>query len=128
MAVCPLGLNQICHLTARRLVTVSEAKDSKATIYHTTAVLSPNEPPKKELVEYTVESARSLIPSEPEEEDLIADGTCSMAALARHGKKCVVVALNGQIWFIELTGHPSSEVRSARVYFTSLDCNLDLNR
>lgn len=35
---------------------------------------------------------------------------CALAALARHGKRFVVVALRGQIWFAELSNQPSSEV------------------
>lgn len=106
-AVCPLGLNQICHLTGHRLVTVSESRDSKGTVYHTSAVLSPNEPTTSSSVDAISVDGRTSAGSGSRFPDI---GRCSLAALARHGKKFVAVALRGQIWFAELGHHPSSEV------------------
>lgn len=108
-AVCPLGLNQICHLTGHRLVTISEARDSKGTVYHTSAVLSPNEPRSKSFDDPLVDGTAISLENGSSFHPLDV-GRCSLAALARHGKKFVAVALRGQVWFAELSHHPSSEV------------------
>lgn len=120
-AVCPLGLNQICHLTVQRLITVSETRDSKGSIYHTSAVLSPNEQLRSSEPELMADgtfadgmSGRASVASTRSSASaggFYSDRTkCSLAALARHGKRFVVVALRGQIWFAELNNQPSSEV------------------
>ena len=114
-AVCPLGLNQVCHLTGHSFVTVSESRDSKGTVYHPAAVLSPNEPGVIITSGVDIDSKRNSSNVDPPANPLDA-GRCSLAALARHGKKYVAVALRGQIWFAELSHHPSSEVCG--------DCNL----
>ena len=112
-AVCPLGLNQICHLIGHRLVTISEARDSKGTVFHTSAVLSPNEPSSTSSSFENMDGGGKAISVENGSPYHPLDiGRCSLAALARHGKKFVAVALRGQVWFAELTHHPSSEVDS----------------
>lgn len=113
-AVCPIGLNQICHLTGFNLLTVSEARDSKGTVYHTAAVLTPDEPggaSSSSTGDVTMDVGHSSSISEPTS-SLFDKGRCSLTALARHGKKFVAVALRGQIWFTELSHHASSEVFS----------------
>ncbi|XP_032791524.2 LOW QUALITY PROTEIN: cilia- and flagella-associated protein 57 [Daphnia magna] len=110
-AVCPIGLNQICHLTGFNLLTVSEARDSKGTVYHTAAVLTPDEPggaSSSSTGDVTMDVGHSSSISEPTS-SLFDKGRCSLTALARHGKKFVAVALRGQIWFTELSHHASSE-------------------
>ena len=127
-AICPLGLNQICHLTGHSQVTVSEARDSKGTVYYTAAVLAPGTPQRHRA---SVSSgtngwsaatgpADATQPNSARPSSALSDsvspcpqldlGRCSIAALSRHGKKFVVAALRGQIWFAELSGDPSSEV------------------
>ena len=110
-AVCPIGLNQICHLTGHSLLTVSEARDSKGTVYNTAAVLSPGDlnSTTSSSTDVTIEVRHSSFVNESKS-SLINGGRCSLTALARHGKKFIAVALRGQIWFAELSHHPSSEV------------------
>lgn len=110
-AVCPLGLNQICHLTGHSLLTVSEARDSKGTVYNTAAVLSPGEVNSADssTTDVSIEIGRSSFVNDITC-SLMDKGRCSLTALARHGKKFIAVALRGQIWFAELSHHPSSEV------------------
>lgn len=129
-AVCPLGLNQICHLTLKgdRFITVSESRDSKGTIYHTSAVLSPNDQSQPDTPVTTagdiknggrrdsVSSEKSAVSQEPSE---VTGKKCSLAALTRHGKKFVVVALRGQIWFTEINNQPSSEVCFLHIFYCS---------
>lgn len=111
MAVCPLGLNQICHLTIQRLITINETKDSKGNIYHTSAVLSPSESRSSPNQSADgSERAASIGSSRSSSAGSFEPGKCALAALARHGKRFVVVALRGQIWFAELTSQLSSEV------------------
>lgn len=119
-AVCPLGLNQVCHLTGHSFVTVSETRDSKGTVYHPAAVLSPNEPgmATTSAIDIVINGKRNSNDVDPPANPLDA-GRCSLAALARHGKKYVAVALRGQIWFAELGHHPSSEVCCRRQYPSS---------
>ena len=139
-AICPLGLNQICHLTGHSQVTVSEARDSKGTVYYTAAVLAPGDlqrtrptnsssinggwptaGPLQSAPTTDVTHPNSAASARPS--SAMSDGTspcpvpqlelgrCSLAAVSRHGKKFIVAALCGQIWFAELTSDPSSEVR-----------------
>ena len=99
-AVCPIGLNQICHLTGHSLLTVSEARDSKGTVYNTAAVLSPGDlnSTTSSSTDVTIEVRHSSFVNESKS-SLINGGRCSLTALARHGKKFIAVALRGQIWF-----------------------------
>ncbi|XP_046630925.1 cilia- and flagella-associated protein 57-like [Daphnia pulicaria] len=115
-AVCPLGLNQICHLTGHSLLTVSEARDSKGTVYNTAAVLSPGElnSADSSTTDLSIEIGRSSFVNDITC-SLMDKGRCSLTALARHGKKFIAVALRGQIWFAELSHHPSSESDPAKM-------------
>ncbi len=87
----PFGTNRISYGLGANVVVVTEALDTKGTVYQSIGVLS---------TPVSVDAADAL------------DGKCAMSMTVYHGKQLVTVASQAKIWYSEINGRASSQVHS----------------
>ena len=104
-AAYPFGTNRISYGIGANVVVVTEALDTKGTVYQNIAVLSTPS---------NLESSASL------------DGKCSMSMTVYHSKQLITVASQAKIWLSEVNGRISSQVikNSSVPYVPVIDLEL----